>query len=240
MCGKVDDMWRHLEKCKHVSDRLKELAKQDILVRQQKKIGKENARTVAQRVSVNSTPFHSRAASWNVSPTASLSSIPISPLSTPLTNISNQDKRECAEEREIPGPSLPQMPIMPDVFYAHNLRNNWTQQQHEEFAAELCMLMVVCNIAWWSVEQPYWRYFFDKWMPGSQMPGRREMSGRILDEEADKVVGKVKGQVSGRFGTGLCDGWKNVSKSSLVTSMINVAYKVSDQHLLELLKLTIL
>lgn len=148
-------------------------------------------------------------------------------------DLANRSESEQMTQNERTSRSLTDTPIIPDVFYAHNnaLRPSWTQEQHEQFASELCMLMIVCNIAWWSVEQPYWRFFFQKWMPGSQIPGRREISGRILNEEAEKVVGKMKGKVSGKYGTGICDGWKNVSKTSIIASMINVAYTVSNQSL---------
>ncbi|KAK7684286.1 hypothetical protein QCA50_012610 [Cerrena zonata] len=34
----------------------------------------------------------------------------------------------------------------------------------------------------------------------------------------------MKMKVSGKFGTGQCDGWKNIAKTSLIVSMINVEY----------------
>ncbi|EMD37962.1 hypothetical protein CERSUDRAFT_29916, partial [Gelatoporia subvermispora B] len=48
--------------------------------------------------------------------------------------------------------------------------------------------------------------------------------GRILDQESHKVVVDMKTRVKGRYGTGQCDGWKNITKTSLVASMINVEY----------------
>ncbi|PCH39122.1 hypothetical protein WOLCODRAFT_31142, partial [Wolfiporia cocos MD-104 SS10] len=48
--------------------------------------------------------------------------------------------------------------------------------------------------------------------------------GRILEEEAQRVVIGMKQQVQGRFAMGQSDGWKNVTRTSLVTSMINVEY----------------
>ena len=56
------------------------------------------------------------------------------------------------------------------------------------------------------------------------MPGRLLLSGWILDEEAAKVMDKVKAYV--KFATGQCDAWKNIAKTSLVASMINVEYTV--------------
>lgn len=92
---------------------------------------------------------------------------------------------------------------------------------------DMCLLLVACNISWWAVEHPYWRYFFQKWNPGCTIPGRQQMSGAILDREAARVVKKMEEKVQGRFGTGQCDGWKNIAKTSLVAFMVNVEYQVS-------------
>ncbi|KIK78817.1 hypothetical protein PAXRUDRAFT_162969 [Paxillus rubicundulus Ve08.2h10] len=56
------------------------------------------------------------------------------------------------------------------------------------------------------------------------MPGSKQLSGRILDEEAEKVIEGMKPKVKNRFATGQCDGWKNIVKSSIVASMINVEH----------------
>ncbi|KAH9931247.1 ribonuclease H-like domain-containing protein, partial [Fomitopsis serialis] len=52
--------------------------------------------------------------------------------------------------------------------------------------------------------------------------------GRVLDEEADKVLTTMKTRVKGRFATGQCDAWKNITKTSIVASMLNVEYKALD------------
>ncbi|KAL6309075.1 hypothetical protein BKA93DRAFT_717676, partial [Sparassis latifolia] len=100
----------------------------------------------------------------------------------------------------------------------------WAESKQAEFAADLCRLFVVCNIAWWNVEQPYWRAFFQKWLPRALLPGRHELSGRILDGEVDKVMDEIIKKVHNKFATGQCDGWKNVAKTSLIASMVNVEY----------------
>ncbi|KAF8989433.1 hypothetical protein BDQ17DRAFT_1470270, partial [Cyathus striatus] len=101
----------------------------------------------------------------------------------------------------------------------------WDSQRIKEWNADLCLLMVACNVPWWAVENPVWRTFFQKWVPGCLIPGRKQLSGRILDEQADIVVENIRKAVKGRYGTGQCDGWKNVSKDSLIGSMVNVEYQ---------------
>ncbi|EJD34361.1 hypothetical protein AURDEDRAFT_76253 [Auricularia subglabra TFB-10046 SS5] len=110
------------------------------------------------------------------------------------------------------------------VYVACPAATPWTRERVERFNAMLCRLMIVCNIAWWAVENPYWRLFFDEWLPEVPMPGRRELSGQILDREAAKCVDEMKLHVGNRFATGQCDGWKDIVKSSVVATMLNVEY----------------
>ncbi|KIK75535.1 hypothetical protein PAXRUDRAFT_172563 [Paxillus rubicundulus Ve08.2h10] len=56
------------------------------------------------------------------------------------------------------------------------------------------------------------------------MPGSKQLSCRILDEEAEKVIEGMKLKVKNRFVMGQCDGWKNIVKSSIVASTINVEH----------------
>ncbi|KAI0710278.1 hypothetical protein C8Q72DRAFT_751816, partial [Fomitopsis betulina] len=81
------------------------------------------------------------------------------------------------------------------------------------------------NIAFNVIEVPYWHYFFEKWVPSSLLPGWYTLAGCILDEEADKVLNRMKANVKGRFAMGQCNGWKNIAKTSLVASMLNVESK---------------
>jgi len=137
-----------------------------------------------------------------------------SPLPSPLANVS----------------SLPAPGLLDGTFYGDSTIPvvPWPSSRQAEFAADLCRLMLVSNVAWWAVDQPYWRAFFAKWIPQCLMPGSRQLSGRILDEEAGHVVEGVKMKVHGRYATGQCDGWKNINKTSIVASMINVEYTVCE------------
>ncbi|KIK97920.1 hypothetical protein PAXRUDRAFT_807235 [Paxillus rubicundulus Ve08.2h10] len=61
--------------------------------------------------------------------------------------------------------------------------------------------------------------------PCSTACQREEVSGRILTEEVNKVLGEMKTRVENCYATGQCNGWKNVNKTSLIGTMINVEYK---------------
>ena len=63
-------------------------------------------------------------------------------------------------------------------------------------------------------------------MPQCFMPGSKQLSGRILDKEATKVIETMKMVVHGKYATGQCDRWKNVNKASIIATTINVEYSV--------------
>ena len=101
-----------------------------------------------------------------------------------------------------------------------------SSEEREMFTSDLCKLFIVANIAWWAVEIPYVKDFFWKWMK-VDLPGRKLLAGRALDQEVGRVQERMKAEVHHRFATGQCDGWKNVSRDSIIASMANVKHKVS-------------
>ncbi|KIY61000.1 hypothetical protein CYLTODRAFT_415744, partial [Cylindrobasidium torrendii FP15055 ss-10] len=88
----------------------------------------------------------------------------------------------------------------------------------KEFNQELCILLIMMNVSWWSAEHPYVK---------AHMPDCKELGGHILDLEADRVTGEMREKVEGSYATGQCDGWKNVAKRSLIGMLINVEYKIN-------------
>ncbi|KZV67741.1 hypothetical protein PENSPDRAFT_583503 [Peniophora sp. CONT] len=101
----------------------------------------------------------------------------------------------------------------------------WTAEKRRQFAADMLRLLIAINAAYMSVEHPYWRHFFSVWVPGCTVPTRADVSGQVLDEEADRVTKIMKDEVEGHYGTGQSDGWKSEAKEALVGSMVNVEYK---------------
>ncbi|PCH37394.1 hypothetical protein WOLCODRAFT_84289, partial [Wolfiporia cocos MD-104 SS10] len=92
------------------------------------------------------------------------------------------------------------------------------------FVSDLCQLLVACNIAWAAVDHPFWQHLFATWLPAVILPSHQVLAGRILEQEAQRVVVDMKARVKGRFATSQSDGWKNIVRTSLVASMINVEY----------------
>lgn len=96
-----------------------------------------------------------------------------------------------------------------------------------EYQADYCKLLLSGNCAFRLAELPYWQHFFRKWIPGAPAPSRFTLSGRILDEEAARVLDGMKLHLQGRYGTGQSDGWKTITKASIIASMVNAEYEAS-------------
>ncbi|KZT63079.1 hypothetical protein DAEQUDRAFT_681006, partial [Daedalea quercina L-15889] len=92
------------------------------------------------------------------------------------------------------------------------------------FTADLCKLFIIANIAWYALEIPFFCYFFLKWISPANLPGQKELSGCMLNEEAAKVTDHMRLEVKGHYATGQSDGWKNISKDHIIATIINAEY----------------
>ncbi len=101
-------------------------------------------------------------------------------------------------------------------------------QLQDEFSSDLCKLFIATNTPWVAAENPSFHRFIHKWV-GSNIvvQDRRILSGRVLDKEVERVEVEVKAKVQGKMATGQCDGWKNVAKSSVVSTLMSVENEVS-------------
>ncbi|KAH9941965.1 hypothetical protein B0H21DRAFT_670029, partial [Amylocystis lapponica] len=98
----------------------------------------------------------------------------------------------------------------------------WASGLQQEFSQDMCRLFVACGMSWNMADNPEIHLFTDKWIPGSTVPGRRVLSGTYLDRAVDEVRAKTKVRIQGKIATGQCDGWKNIAKTSVVTSVMTV------------------
>lgn len=98
----------------------------------------------------------------------------------------------------------------------------WTSQRQNEFAADLCHLFVACNFVFNTVENPQMQLFFAKWLPQAKLPSRRALSSTHLDNAVTTAEAHTWATVLGKYATGQSDGWKNITKTSLLTSTMNV------------------
>jgi hypothetical protein len=103
---------------------------------------------------------------------------------------------------------------------------NWAAGRQKEFNEDLLKLFVSCGFAWNVASNPQLGLFIEKYIPGAQVPDCRVLAGWILDGEVAKVKARMKERMKGKIATGQCNGWKNVAKTSVVTSRITVEHKV--------------
>jgi hypothetical protein len=164
------------------------------------KVNIENAPPTGLRTSI--TPSVSRAGTPALSwppPSSNLASITPDLLGAP--GDSRPVKRLCSEE--------------------------WTANQQQEFSEDLLKVFISAGIPWNAASDPEMNLFFNKWVPGSKMPDRRVLSGRLLDKEAAEAESRMKKRMVGKVATGQCDGWKNVARASVVATMATVEGEVS-------------
>ncbi|KAL6298032.1 ribonuclease H-like domain-containing protein [Sparassis latifolia] len=64
-----------------------------------------------------------------------------------------------------------------------------------------------------------------EWVPGSKVSDHRMLSGRYLDRAVAEVEARTKVTVEGKVVTGQCDGWKNIAKMPIVTSVMTVEHE---------------
>lgn len=102
----------------------------------------------------------------------------------------------------------------------------WTPGQQHSFEKDLCDLFVSCDIRWNVVTNPQMGLFVKKWIPGADLPDRRDLAGSILKEHVREVEGSTKERVKGKLATGQCDGWKNIAKTPLIATVITVEFEV--------------
>ncbi|OBZ67907.1 hypothetical protein A0H81_12375 [Grifola frondosa] len=217
--GKVDFLLKHLKACPEVSETLRDEVKQELLNRMNKSAERRKRKACDENTNPNGETIQAGVSALSRESSFSNSVSGINSLTTLNLNSSrNTSENPYANKRQRTNGNE-------EPFYGVVLpERHWDDSTQTRFAADLCRLLVACNVAWWAVEHPYLRWFFGQWVPGANIPGRTTVSGRILNEEAGKVVDMMKLQVKGKYATGQCDGWKNISKTSLVASMINVEY----------------
>jgi len=205
-------MRAHLKKCQFVAPEIRQLAKDDRIL-------------------------HKEVAAPQAGPSSSLLALPTprlqpSPLliSAALPGPSHQLSPLLgftAPSPIMPGPlSLP--PDIPEwpVKRAKVSNALWTPELKDEFQHDLCLAIISSGISWNAISDAQLRHFFAKWIPGAEIPDRCKLSGPMLDKEVTHIISKTKLHTTGHFATGQCDGWKNIAKASVVTSMIIVDFEV--------------
>ncbi|KAJ7875062.1 ribonuclease H-like domain-containing protein [Mycena leptocephala] len=75
------------------------------------------------------------------------------------------------------------------------------------FESDILKFWTALNASFNSIEHPFVRHFFEKWVPGADIPGRDALSGRILDAEVLSIEAGRKSEMKDELAMGSVDGW---------------------------------
>jgi hypothetical protein len=138
-----------------------------------------------------------------------------------------------------PGPNLDAAPAQPAPNALHTLPQvpartgrtnrqpvNFTYTESKEFHTDLLHLFVANGFALHAINSVQTGLFFDKYLPGAELPTRQALGGPILRSAVQESREHMVKAVAGRMAVGISDGWKNISKHQLLAYMINVDYTV--------------
>ncbi|KAJ6616252.1 ribonuclease H-like domain-containing protein [Mycena sp. CBHHK59/15] len=118
-------------------------------------------------------------------------STPTVPSGTSTSAVTLPQKRKQATFSVISEPRLP-------VF---------KKQKQKQFESDILKFWTVLNASYNSIEIPFVTKFFNDWVPGAELPGRRALSGRILDTEVENIQADIQKKVKDEFATASVDGW---------------------------------
>ncbi|KAK1222630.1 hypothetical protein PQX77_014513 [Marasmius sp. AFHP31] len=208
ICGKSEQMINHMKTCKTIQ-KSSELTqkREDIITRYRAtKIQRQPLQQLAS-FQPNSTHFPSLPTPIQSASSSMASISPRSGSARESQQISHSNKRLRTSSS---------FPVAQDC---------WDSEQ-QEFNQDLVRLFAACGFSWNSANNPETTLFFGKYVPQARVPDRRVLSGTILDREVNRVEGNVWQQVQGQKATYQADGWKNIAKTNVISSMMTAALKI--------------
>ena len=109
------------------------------------------------------------------------------------------------------------------------LQTTQTQSSTQQTRFEEYICRIACSNGWsWnSLNNPEFLEMIAEIRPDLKVPNRHALGGRLLESQVMNAKTQLKNHVQSGLATGMCDGWKNVSKTSLLASMATVNYQVN-------------
>jgi len=102
------------------------------------------------------------------------------------------------------------------------------EKLQRRYQKDFCRVLIGINAAWCAADNLVFREFLGTWVDRPvSLPNRRAVSGHVLTSVVESVQEKVAKVMKGKMATGQCDGWKNIAKSALVSSVMTVDSTVS-------------
>ncbi|KAG8680638.1 hypothetical protein FRC11_002196, partial [Ceratobasidium sp. 423] len=103
--------------------------------------------------------------------------------------------------------------------------------QQTRFEEYICRIACSNGWSWNSLNNPEFSEMIAEIRPDLKVPNWHALGGRLLESEVMNVETELKNHVQAGLATGMCDGWKNVSKTLLVASMAMVDYQAHITHI---------
>ncbi|KAJ6453563.1 hypothetical protein C8R45DRAFT_847084, partial [Mycena sanguinolenta] len=94
------------------------------------------------------------------------------------------------------------------------------------FESDILKFLTSVNMSFNSIEHPFMRHFFEKWIPRAHIPGCNALSGHILDSEVLAIEAGQKSEVKNELAMGSVDGW-STKHDTIQQVSYNIKGKVS-------------
>lgn len=201
ICGKPEYMIRHLRTCSHISLDVKDWASKQLTATELK----------AQKQREKTVPLLNPGLStYPSNPPSFSNALDLPPAKRART--SGSSSREASH----------------NSFRFPSLTASFDQGV---FEIDVLDLFISNGWAWNGADSRAWLNFLSRYIPSCEPVSSRQLSGPILDRRVSEVEKRILPLVSGKLGTGQCDGWKNVTKASLVSSLVTVDGEVGLLHI---------
>ncbi|KAJ2994399.1 hypothetical protein NUW54_g7557 [Trametes sanguinea] len=234
--SKLESLIAHLTKCPNVAGQVREHAKllKECRSAKSRPTDKENSTTHSLASAVVLTPLSSIFPEHSSGSGAGHLLVATSPQGIAARGSHNLSRSDTILLPHAGTSSSPSQPTLSDHYSSVSMgkhprvdlgSDGLSPDLQAEFQTDVCKLLLSGNCAFRLTELPYWHHFFKKWVPGAELPTRHAVSGRILDAEAERVLEGMKMHLAGRYATGQSDGWKSISKTSIIASMVNAEYE---------------
>jgi hypothetical protein len=98
---------------------------------------------------------------------------------------------------------------------------SYRERTQAGFAADLLRLLIALNASFAASDHPFTRHFMAKYVGNDlHVPSSDVLSGRVLNEETEKITNSWRQATDGEYGCGQSDGWKNIARRNLVSVII--------------------
>ncbi|KAI0074473.1 hypothetical protein K474DRAFT_1532519 [Panus rudis PR-1116 ss-1] len=204
-------MLKHLMNCANASDVVRSWAASELSLRA--KAAKENAGSPAKYASMS----HTSGASSARPQFTVLNNIPTSPIEIgpPNKYLRRSHRLEASRSLSSLDEGIP-------YYFGETDPEPLPPEVQAKLEQDVCAVYAANGIPWHVADNFLFSELIRKWIPGSRPPSSYTLSGPCLDRAAEAAEKRTIETVSGKVGTGQCDGWKNIAKTNVVSSLVTI------------------